>query len=139
MGSMLTANSARLLRLSFSAQAQVKEIGNSKQKQSKTKTTLQISRLTLTGMCARVTHSVHLLHKLQEFMLETGHEPESFPDSIIFVSMLNNTHVSSSSGWSGCLRTIKTLKGGVRLFGSRFFFFFECFFQVFFQKKIPLF
>ena len=34
--------------------------------------------------------SVHLLHKLQEFMLETGHAPESFPDKIIFVSMFND-------------------------------------------------
>ena len=33
--------------------------------------------------------SVQILHKLQVFMSETGHVPESFPDRIIFVSMFN--------------------------------------------------
>ena len=34
--------------------------------------------------------SVQMLRRPQEFMSETGHEPESLPDKIIFASMLND-------------------------------------------------
>ena len=34
--------------------------------------------------------SVQILRRLQVFMSETGHTPQSFPDSIIFASMFND-------------------------------------------------
>ena len=34
--------------------------------------------------------SLQILHKLQEFMSETGPVPESFPDRIIFAGLFND-------------------------------------------------
>ena len=48
--------------------------------------------------------SVQLLHKLKVFMLETGHEPESFPDRIIVASMFNDvTNWESPQVQTPCL------------------------------------
>ena len=41
--------------------------------------------------------SVHMLQKLQVFLLQTGHEPESFPDKIIIFASMKTEHLDSES------------------------------------------
>ena len=48
--------------------------------------------------------SVQILQKLQGFMSETGHAPESFPDRIILASMFNDlTDKASQRVHNKCL------------------------------------
>ena len=57
---------------------------------ARTETTLQFRQLTLNGTFFLVDTSVQLLQKVKAFMSETGHEPESFRDTIIFASMFSD-------------------------------------------------
>ena len=52
-------------------------------------TALQVSRLTLNVTCPDDT-SLQIIQKLNAFMSETGQQPESFRDRIIFASMFND-------------------------------------------------
>ena len=69
---------------------------------AKTETTLQVSKLTLRHACLGGT-SVQILHILQVFMSEAGHEPESFPDRIFFASMFNDISDRSKTVQRKCL------------------------------------
>ena len=53
--------------------------------------TLQVSEINIEWHVCLGDTSVQIYQKLKAFMTETGHEPKSFPDRIMFINDVTNS------------------------------------------------